>query len=173
MIESPGEGEEEGEAPDEGQPPVAVTELGPDMERGGDHLVAGGAQDLTEVLTIVLKTCLKIGLTKAHKFPSVIIMVVFSSDTFENFSNLKILKACLVAIYGDGCHRVGGDKDGHTLGERYDGTHESSEWPVVQHQPDLNITFYESFNIADQTFLSNSNTTIIQQYISNVLASSR
>ena len=50
MIESPGEGEEEGEAPDEGQPPVAVTELGPDMERGGDHLGAGGAQDLTKFL---------------------------------------------------------------------------------------------------------------------------
>ena len=88
---------------------------------------------------------------------------------------MKILQACLVAVYGDGCHRVGGDKDGDTLGERYDGTHESSERPVVQHQPDLNITFYESFNIADQTFLSNSNTTTIQQlqYISNVLASSR
>ena len=81
----------------------------------------------------------------------------------------------LVAVYSDGCHGVWGNKDRDALGEWNDGTHESSEWPVVQHQPDLNITFYESFNIADQTFLSNSNTTTIQQlqYIYNVLASSR
>ena len=62
MIESPGEGEEEGEAPDDGQPPVAVTELGPDMERGGDHLGAGGAQDLTKVLIIDLIMGLSMGL---------------------------------------------------------------------------------------------------------------
>ena len=39
MVESPGEREEEGEAPDEGQPPVAVTELRPDVEGSGDDLV--------------------------------------------------------------------------------------------------------------------------------------
>ena len=76
---------------------------------------------------------------------------------------MKILEACLVAVYSDGRHRVGGDKNGHALGEGNDGTHESSEWPVIQHQPDLNITFSDPFNIADLTFLNNSNTSTIQQ----------
>ena len=31
VVEGPGEGEEESEAPDDGQPLVAVTELRPDM----------------------------------------------------------------------------------------------------------------------------------------------
>ena len=77
-------------------------------------------------------------------------------------SDLKILQACLVAVYRDGRHGVGGDKDGDTLCEGNDGTHESSEWPVIQHQPDLNITFYDPFHTADQTILNNSNTTTIQ-----------
>ena len=39
MVEGPGEGEEEGHGPDDGQAPVSVTELWPHVERSGDHLV--------------------------------------------------------------------------------------------------------------------------------------
>ena len=66
---------------------------------------------------------------------------------------LELFATKNILPYSDGRHGVGGDKDGDALGERNYGTHESSEWPVVQHQPDLNITFYEQFDIADLTFL--------------------
>ena len=58
-----------------------------------------------------------------------------------------------VLTYSNGRHGVGGDEDGDALSEGDDGAHNASEGPVVQHEPDLNITFYESFNIADLTFL--------------------
>ena len=41
VVHSPGGGEGQGDAPDEGQLPVAITELCPDMERGGDDMVPG------------------------------------------------------------------------------------------------------------------------------------
>lgn len=39
VVDGPGHGEEEGEAPDENQLPVAVPELGPGVERRGDDLI--------------------------------------------------------------------------------------------------------------------------------------
>ena len=41
VVHSPGGGEGQGDAPDEGQLPVSITELCPHMERGGDDMVPG------------------------------------------------------------------------------------------------------------------------------------
>ena len=65
----------------------------------------------------------------------------------------ETLRAARIPVYSYGCHRVGGDEHRHALGEGHDGAHKASEWPVIQHQPDLNITFYESFDIADLAFV--------------------